>query len=273
MTKVVNIRNDKYDVYCGRAGHGQDGYFGNPHVIGYCDMMQCHCNHTREESIAAYKIDFYHRIKYDPQFFLRILELKDKTLGCFCKQKSIEVPCHCDIIKEYLDKLNIDKPKYYAGIGSRETPIEISELMFKAASGLSQINYILRSGGADGADLAFEKGCDYTKGKKEIYIPWKGFNNSDSSLYNISQEAFDLASEIHPAWSRLSFGAKKLHARNCYQILGGDLKTPCDFVICWTKDGEPVGGTRTAIILAQKNNISVYNLAIKEDFERVIKLT
>jgi len=30
MTKVVNIKHSKYDVYCGRAGKGQDGYFGSP---------------------------------------------------------------------------------------------------------------------------------------------------------------------------------------------------------------------------------------------------
>lgn len=30
MTKVVNIRKDDNDVYIGRAGKGQEGYFGNP---------------------------------------------------------------------------------------------------------------------------------------------------------------------------------------------------------------------------------------------------
>ncbi len=29
-TRVVNIRKKAYDVYIGRAGKGQDGYFGNP---------------------------------------------------------------------------------------------------------------------------------------------------------------------------------------------------------------------------------------------------
>lgn len=29
-TRVVNIRKEAYDVYIGRAGKGQDGYFGNP---------------------------------------------------------------------------------------------------------------------------------------------------------------------------------------------------------------------------------------------------
>jgi len=44
--------------------------------------------------------------------------------------------------------------------------------------------------------------------------------------------------------------AKKLHGRNVKQVLGDDLKTPSDFLLCWTKEGKDVGGTRTAIVLA-----------------------
>ncbi len=163
----------------------------------------------------------------------------------------------------------MNKERFYAGIGSRECPENIQKDMYCIAGHLSQINYTLRSGGADGADSAFEKGCDFVKGKKEIYLPWKDFNGSNSPLYNISKEAFELAKTIHPAWFKLKFGARKLHARNCYQVLGQDLKTPCDFVICWTKDGAEIGGTRTAIILAKMHNISVYNLANEEDYNKL----
>jgi len=103
-TTVVNIHNgDKYDVYIGRAGHGQKGTFGNPHAIGWCPI--CQCQHTREECIEAYKIDFYRKIANDVLFRKEILKLKDKTLGCFCKQLDREIACHGDIIKEYLDNL------------------------------------------------------------------------------------------------------------------------------------------------------------------------
>ena len=33
-TRVVNIREEDYDVYIGRAGRGMDGYFGNPFRLG-----------------------------------------------------------------------------------------------------------------------------------------------------------------------------------------------------------------------------------------------
>jgi hypothetical protein len=41
--------------------------------------------------------------------------------------------------------------KYYAGIGSRETPKDILDLISKIAIKLESLGYTLRSGGADGA--------------------------------------------------------------------------------------------------------------------------
>lgn len=148
--------------------------------------------------------------------------------------------------------------KFYTGVGSRETPNDILVKMCIYAEKLERHMFILRSGGAPGADTAFEAGVKF---RKEIYLPWKGFNRSPSSLFRTTQEAMDLAKSIHPAWSKCSDEAKLLHTRNCYQVLGDDLKTPSSFLLCWTKDGEDVGGTRTAIVLARQNNIPVYNFA------------
>lgn len=151
----------------------------------------------------------------------------------------------------------------YTGVGSRETPQDIYILMSKIAQKLSEMGYTLRSGGADGADLAFESGAT----KKEIYLPWKGFNDSNSQLYNIPDEAFEIASRIHPAWDKLKQGGKKLHARNILQVLGMTLDNPSKFLICWTPKGKDTGGTRTAIVLAREYNIPIINLAIHSSKE------
>lgn len=89
MTKVVNIYKESYDIYCGRAGKGKDGYFGNPFSEG-----------TREENIKAFEEYFYNRIDSDREYRKRVQELYGKTLGCFCKPKS----CHCDVYVEYFNK-------------------------------------------------------------------------------------------------------------------------------------------------------------------------
>lgn len=97
MTTVVNIhKRQEYDVYIGRAGHGHDGYFGNPIPL---DGI------TREQCIEQYRIYFYNRIEKDPEFKRRILELKGKRLGCFCMPHL----CHGMVIVEYLEGIPVDK--------------------------------------------------------------------------------------------------------------------------------------------------------------------
>jgi len=159
--------------------------------------------------------------------------------------------------------------KYYAGIGSRQTPGNILKVMKDIAFYLSLDNYVLRSGAASGADSAFEEGCDKIFGEKEIYLPSPRFNNSLSELYIITEAAKDLAKYFHPGYEMLSDYAKLLMARNSYQVLGKDLKTPSQFLVCWTEDGADgknikttklSGGTGQAIRIAEYYKIPVYNL-------------
>ena len=159
--------------------------------------------------------------------------------------------------------------KIYTGIGSRQTPFDILKVMKQLSAYLQGKGYTLRSGGASGADSAFESGItDNTM--KEIYLPWKGFENNKSSLYEISPGAFILAEHYHPAWEHLSPAAKKFHARNVYQVLGLDLQTPTDFVICWTKDGDLKGGTAQALRIALDKKIPIFNLGKIETLSHVI---
>lgn len=92
MTTIVNLKKEPYDIYIGRAGHGKEGYFGNPFPVTI----------GREKCLEEYRKYFYNRLKIDPIFKESILTLKDKVLGCFCKPNKA---CHGDIIAEYLDNL------------------------------------------------------------------------------------------------------------------------------------------------------------------------
>lgn len=149
--------------------------------------------------------------------------------------------------------------KIYTGIGSRETPEDILEFFFYLAHDLALEGYTLRSGGAPGADQIFEKGCDAVAGSKEIYLPWSGFESNDSTLIVSDPKAFQIAEQFHPAWHRLSPGAKKLQARNSHQVLGKSLDSPTDFVVCWTPRGSGSGGTGQAIRIANHYNINVFD--------------
>jgi hypothetical protein len=161
------------------------------------------------------------------------------------------------------------KQKIYSGIGSRRTLPEILELMTSIASFMEEQGYILHSGGADGADKAFESGVQ-DSGMKKIFLPWKGFNRNSSTLYVVSEKAVTLAKEFHPSWDTLSDAAKLLIARNGYQILGDSLNTPVDLIICYTPHGRAEGGTGQAIRIAQYYQIPVFNLYFKKDIEQIL---
>lgn len=133
----------------------------------------------------------------------------------------------------------------YAGIGSRETPHLILNKMTDIAVKYSSLGYLLRSGGAIGADTAFENGSSFS----EI------FRAKDAT-----KDAILMAESFHPAWHRCSEYAKKLHGRNMMILLGKNLDTPVDFVVCWTKDGKPSGGTGQALRAALHYKIPVFNL-------------
>jgi len=154
--------------------------------------------------------------------------------------------------------------KVYTGIGSRETPGPILALMGRISARMDRLGLTLRSGGADGADSAFEE-CST---RKEIFLPYNGFNgrHHDGVSYfdyllcpgrELAQESVE---QFHPAPSRLFDKGRKLMARNAMQVLGRDCKSPTDVVVCWTKNGKDVGGTSQAIRIARFHNISVLNL-------------
>ncbi|MDI3258371.1 MAG: hypothetical protein QJR02_01420 [Sinobacteraceae bacterium] len=147
----------------------------------------------------------------------------------------------------------------YAGIGARETPADVCLLMTRVATKLARRGMILRSGGARGADAAFEAGVS-DPNFKEIYLPWKGFAGNSSTRCGVTDEARRLAEQFHPRWSSLRPAAQLLVARNGFQVLGADLQSPSAFVLCWTKNGEAVGGTGQAIRIALARNIPVFNL-------------
>jgi hypothetical protein len=151
--------------------------------------------------------------------------------------------------------------KYYTGIGSRETPQAILVEMTRIAVALSD-DWVLRSGGANGADTAFENGAK----SKEIYLPWNGFNGNSSHLHLGNLAKVDMASKLwlkyHKNPSACNQAAQKFMTRNMYQVLGKDLDTPSEMLVCWTPGGKLVGGTSVAIKLAMDLGIPVYNLAV-----------
>jgi predicted NAD-dependent protein-ADP-ribosyltransferase YbiA (DUF1768 family) len=161
----------------------------------------------------------------------------------------------------------------YAGIGSRETPKEVMDQMTELAKELESRGYTLRSGGAQGADTAFERGAT---SKKEIFPGGQ----------KAGEREMKIAREIHPNPQALDNSKNpafvwNLMARNTNQVFGKNLDTPVDFVIAYTQDGLTdytkrsikSGGTGQAIDMASRKGIPVINLANpnwRQELDRVL---
>ncbi len=190
----------------------------------------------------------------------------------------------------------------FAGIGSRETPELVCRFMTAVGEALAVRGWRLRSGGAPGADTAFEAGYARFAALKDIFLPWKGFEGSTSTLVapwvsdgdlaaavarltpgwtpglltgkerpaDRIAHAHLLAAHFHPAWDKVGSGGRKLHSRNGHQILGEKLDRKADVVVAWTVDGEATGGTGQAIRLAAHFGIPVLNLKKRAHLEAVI---
>lgn len=158
--------------------------------------------------------------------------------------------------------------KFYAGIGSRKTPTAICTKMGVCAKHLANAGYTLRSGGAKGADVAFSSAIEST-GLLQIYLPATRFNGFVHDGLNVlgppKDDARKLAKKFHPNWSGLSDLGRDFMARNCYQVLGVDLETPVEFILCWTPGGKITGGTGQALRMAQEYEIPVVNFATETD--------
>jgi len=157
--------------------------------------------------------------------------------------------------------------RIYAGIGSRETPAEVQGIMRALAAKMEQDNWLLRSGGAKGADAAFEAGVA-NPAHRAIFLPGQSFNGRvagpggyyDSTQLPGWQQALESVARYHPAPDRLSPFARNLMARNAMQVAGPNLNRPADRIVAWTPGGEVVGGTGQALRMANDLGIEIRNL-------------
>jgi hypothetical protein len=141
---------------------------------------------------------------------------------------------------------------HYAGIGSRDTPQHILNMMQRLGFHMANLGWTLRSGGAIGADTAFEIGCNLVGGSKEIFL------SKDAT-----PDAIELALKYHPnpkALKQKGDYVLGLMGRNMQIISGTMLDKDVEFVVSWTRDGKDSGGTGHTMRYCWDKGIRVYNL-------------
>jgi hypothetical protein len=134
--------------------------------------------------------------------------------------------------------------------------------MGSLASSLQHRDFTLRSGGAQGADSAFEAGTSiadiYTVDYFDTYI-----HHTRDSMLVLRDKAFFSIDLFHPNPHAVHSKpyVRRLMARNFLQIRGhGDTPILSEFVLCWTPQASGSGGTGQALRMAKAWKIPVYDL-------------
>lgn len=184
--------------------------------------------------------------------------------------------------------------RFYSGVGSRETPESMLLLMELIAELLCSLGFRGRSGAAPGADSAFRRGVrrsdQYGDVGFEDYLPdhqmfnkeefgWVTPNQEerifDARMFDAYEESCQLALSARGSWNGLGRGGILLHSRNPMQVLGGSLKLPSKFCIFYAKpkgkQGLVEGGTNTAVQVARKHDVPVFNLYEEAVQQRMIR--
>ena len=162
--------------------------------------------------------------------------------------------------------------KYYAGCGNGSSTQLVCEMLKRTAEVMAKNGYILRTGGTKAADESLEKGCDNAKGKKEVYLPFEGYNDNPSKLYNLEnyKEAENIAKKYDYNWTLSSNKVKSVITQYSYILLGRDLNTPAECLIACSNGR---GTCDRAINLAKNLGIPVYDVGNLYDFPRDKKET
>lgn len=165
---------------------------------------------------------------------------------------------------------------YFTCVGSRKATDEQAEILAGFALRLLRAGYKGRSGLSGPCDLALNTAlAQCPQAPCEFYLAWNGYDGwwrggLDGRIYEPRwfenyPQAIEIVSTIHPVWDKLKRGDKLLHGRNVYQVLGLDLQSPSDVLICAApvdKKGRVLGGTATAFNLATQHQIPCFNIML-----------
>lgn len=164
-------------------------------------------------------------------------------------------------------------------VGSRKAPDYALDYARIIGIQLAQSGEEMFSGGALGMDDAWEKAY-IEAGRSDlmnIILPKHRFGNKVDDGYNYLEitrydemllgYADELIQEVHEYYHKLDGFSYWAHIRNCFQVLGHDLKTPSTecFLYAPVKGSGVTGGTSTAYNLCKKFNIPTYNIADSRD--------
>ena len=173
-----------------------------------------------------------------------------------------------------LDHWNADHRGAVACIGRRQITPEQRDSLEMIGAWVLEAGFLLSTGNAPGSDQAFARGANRIDPHRVVlHLPWPRFESDSICKGNrvlVAGECRKYASVAethHPAWSRLSQGARKLMTRNVSIV---------DSVVAVIALPNPEragdGGTGQGMRVARAAGIPVIDLARRLNLELLGKL-
>lgn len=168
-------------------------------------------------------------------------------------------------------------PVYIACIGSRETPLDILAWMQATGEQFVRDGHHIITGNAPGADQAWAAGGNKVDPTHvTLCLPWASFENKAVHFKNTIRvladkmtdverhRYYDVAEAAHPAWTQMTPGGQRLHARNAMIVQEARLV----FGYCTASSG----GTYGAFRIARQMEIPCYDVGDRKVRAKVDEL-
>lgn len=166
-------------------------------------------------------------------------------------------------------------------VGSRNITQQDKDRIFIIGNLLANLGIEGVSGNAIGNDKEWDKYICV-----QHFLPWNGYNGGNHGRNNNQYLSLDYCPESsylkaeaimedhHPNGASLRQGARKMHVRNVFQVLGVylDERSQVDLTIYCadeTPTGKVSGGTATAVAISRTYGIPTFNLRIDEQYEQI----
>lgn len=168
--------------------------------------------------------------------------------------------------------MNIYRP--YAGIGNPKAPPNIVAKCTELGKYLDSKNFTLRTGGGN---TEVEEAFEATTENKELFLPWKKFNDKESKISHYDPCIAAIAQKLQPGYEGLEFWRQSFFNRTVGLMLGKNGKSPVRLLICWSQDGveqakdrlATTGFIGIAISTAAQLRIPVFNLKNEDAVGRI----
>ena len=148
--------------------------------------------------------------------------------------------------------------------GNKEAPPEILDRIAQLAQYLESRGFTIRVGG----DGPVEDAAEQATQKKEVLLPWRGFNDKESATTFPIERAFHIAKMFHPTWEHMKKGVQAILAKNARLVMGNKMMSPATLLLCWTEDGAEdrrevtmkTGLSAHPIRIASGSGVRIFNL-------------